>query len=395
MSPPLPPAPAPAPRLDSVDLLRGIVMAVMALDHVRDFFHSATLQGVDPMDLARTTPWIFVTRFVTHYCAPLFSFLAGTGVFLSTLRGKSKREVSWFLVTRGLWLVLLELTFFYWGWFFALPLHDNNALVIWALGWSMVVLAGLIHLPLPAIAAFAGVLIVGHNALDGVTPADFGAQAWVWHLLHVPGTFPVADGYRLFVMYPLVPWVGVMAAGYCLGAVYRWEAPRRRLLLFRLGAALIGAFVVLRLTNLYGNPVPWTEQPRPGFTLLSFLDVAKYPPSLDYLLITLGPGLLALAALERGTPTVLQPLLVFGRVPFFYYLLHLPLIHGAAWLIFKVQYGRADFFFGLAPAPAGAGFSLPVVYLVWAAVVAALYLPCRWFADYKRRHRDAAWLSYF
>jgi len=391
----VPSAAAPAPRLDSIDLLRGLVMVVMALDHTRDFFHNLSLQGVDPLDLTKTTPALFFTRWITHYCAPLFSFLAGTGVFLAATRGKSKRELSWFLLTRGLWLVILEFTYVRWAWSFNYDLSGNWGLVLWALGCSMILLAALVHLPLPAVAAFAILMIAGHNALDGIKPASFGHYAWLWHVLHVPGTFNVTAGYTFFAFYPLVPWVGVMAAGYAFGPIIQLPAEARRSWLLRLGLGLTAAFVVLRYSNLYGDPGRWTAAG--GWrTIGSFLDCEKYPPSLLYLLMTIGPGILLLAAFDRGTPGWLKPVLVFGRVPFFYYMLHVPLIHGMAFAMHSLRHGQGNLdAFGATPVPAGAGVGLPLTYLAWLAAVALLYFPCRWFADYKRRHRDIAWLSYF
>lgn len=387
-----------APRLDSVDLLRGVVMIVMALDHTRDFFHSGAILGIPPLDLARTTPWIFLTRFITHYCAPTFTFLAGTGVFLSVMRGKSKRELSWFLVTRGAWLIFLELTLLMWfGWSFAIHPTEYTFATLWALGWSMIVLAGLIHLPMWAITTFGLALILGHNALDGIKADSWGAWAPLWKVLHAGGSFTVAGKIQFFAFYPLIPWLGVMAAGYSFGAIYQWEAARRRAWLLRLGAALLIGFGLLRFSNLYGNPSPWTPQKDSVFTLLSFINCAKYPPSLLYLLVTLGPGMLFLAWFDRGTPAWLKPALVFGRVPMFYYLLHIPLIHGLAVLMNQIRFGGGNFASVRvhdAP-PADAGVGLVWVYAVWIGVVVGLYPLCRWFAALKSRRRDLTWLSYF
>ncbi|HWA26380.1 MAG TPA: heparan-alpha-glucosaminide N-acetyltransferase domain-containing protein [Lacunisphaera sp.] len=390
-------ATSPAPRLESVDLLRGVVMIVMALDHTRDYFHFGTLHGLDPLDLDRTSVPLFLTRWITHYCAPIFSFLAGTGVFLAMTRGKSKAEMSRFLVTRGLWLVFLELTYVKWAWTFSVDPHFFIGAVIWVLGWSMIVLAALIHLPLRGIAAFGLGMIFLHNSLDGLRPADFGTWSGVWKVLHVRGPVALTPTITLRAGYSLIPWIGVMATGYVFGAIYRWDAAKRRAWLVRVGLACVVLFVVLRTTNVYGNLLPRAPQPTALRSILAALDCTKYPPSLSYLLMTLGPGLLLLAWFERGTPGWLRPALVFGRVPFLYYMLHLPLIHGLAWAWFRWHHGRADFLGFLAEGtpPADAGFSLPATYLVWAGVIVALYPVCRWFAEYKRRHRDVAWLSYF
>lgn len=316
MSPPLPP-PAPPPRLESIDLLRGLIMVVMALDHTRDFFHDLTLQGVDATDALKSSPALFFTRWITHYCAPIFSFLAGTGVFLAVMRGKSKRDLSWFLVTRGLWLIGLELTLLLWfGWDFHVNPRVYFFATLWSLGWSMIALAGLIHCSWGTVAGFSLILVLGHNALDGVRPEAFGAFAWLWQVLHVQGKFTAGD-FSFFVMYPLVPWLGVMAAGYCAGLLYTLDAAVRRRWLLRTGTALIAGFFLLRFSNLYGNLEPWTRHSELWQTAISFFNVTKYPPSLCYVLMTLGPGLLLLAWLERETPRWLRPVLVFGRVPFF------------------------------------------------------------------------------
>lgn len=387
---------APGARLDSVDVLRGLVMVLMALDHTRDFFHDA-IGRFDALDVTQTTPAIYLSRWLTHFCAPVFVFLAGTGAFLSTTRGKSTRGLSWFLLTRGLWLVLLELTWVRWaGWTFAIDLHEHWGLVIWAIGWSMVVLAGLVWLPMPVITGFGLVLVLGHNALDGITPESWGRWEGLWRVLHAGGPFELVPGLKFGAGYPLVPWVGVMAAGFGFGQLLQLEPSRRRRALTILGAGLTLAFLLVRGLNGYGDPKSWQSQDNLLRTVGSFLDCTKYPPSLDYLLMTLGPTLLVLAALDRGTPAWLRPMTVFGRVPLFYYLLHLPLIHGLAVGVNLVRFGRADWLYGTTPgkAPPEAGFSLPWVLLTWAIVVVALYPACRWFADLKRRRRDA-WLSYF
>lgn len=391
------PSAASSSRLESVDLLRGIVMVLMALDHTRDFFHQA-IGKFDPLDLTQTNTALFLTRWITHFCAPVFVFLAGTGAFLSFARGKSRSELSWFLLTRGLWLVVLEVT---WvkclGWSFNFDYHQVWFLVIWAIGWSMVVLAALIHLPKWAVATVGLVMIFGHNALDGVKPEAWGAWAGWWRVLHAGGPFEIAPGYTFGAGYPLIPWIGVMAVGYSFGTVLLRPPAERQRWMLRAGLVLTAMFILIRFSNLYGDPKEWTTQKNGWFTALSFLDCHKYPPSLCYLLMTLGPALVVLSLLDRGTPNWLRPMLVFGRVPLFYYLLHLPLIHGLAIGVNFLRFGRADWLYGntagIKP-PEDAGFGLPGVYLAWIVVTVMLYPACRWFADLKRRRRDA-WLSYF
>ena len=370
-------------------------MVLMALDHTRGFFHFGAIRGYGPLDLATTTAPLFLTRWITHYCAPTFIFLAGTGAFLSSTRGKSKHELSWFLVTRGLWLVLLELTYIKWaGWAFAIDLHSSNGAVIWAIGWSMVALAAIIHLPLTGIAVFGVGMIVSHNLLDGVTPESWGAASGLWKILHAGGPVEFAPGYFLYAGYPLIPWIGVMAAGYAFGAILQRDRAERQGFILRLGVALTLGFVALRFSNFYGNTTPWTSQSTPLRTVFSFLDCRKYPPSLCYLLMTLGPALCVLAWLDRAPRPGLRSVQVFGRVPMFYYLLHLPLIHGMALTVELIRNGHAEWLHGgKVTIPPAAGSSLSGVYLAWAVALLLLYPVCTWFADLKRRRRDP-WLSY-
>ena len=371
-------------------------MVVMALDHVRDFF---TNVPYEPTDLTKTFPALFLTRWITHFCAPVFIFLAGTGAFLSLGRGRTKRELSWFLLSRGIWLALLEIT---WvkclGWGFNFDYHSTAAAILWAIGWSMVVLAALVFLPTWAVTLFGVVMIATHNAFDGILPADWGKLAWLWTVLHKGGSVEMAHGWHFIEAYPLIPWIGVMAAGYGFGAIFRQEPVARRRNIFLIGLGLTLAFVILRLANVYGDPRLWNSQSRPLYTFFSFLNCQKYPPSLLYLLMTLGPALMLLAWLERGTAPLFKPFLVFGHVPLFYYLLHLPFIHALAVLVAFMRYGRADWLFGSpfdthTTIPSDNGFGLPVVYLFWVVVVLALYPACRWFANVKRRNRSR-WLTY-
>jgi len=383
-------------------------MVLMALDHTRDFL---THLRFPPELLSQTYGALFFTRWITHFCAPIFFFLAGTGVYLSSTRGKSLSQISRFLWTRGLWLVLLELTVIWFGWTFV-PHVGGAAIVIWALGWSMVLMAAIVRLPFPAIAVLSLGMIATHNLLDPINPASFGRYSWVWLTLHVPGFYlikPPQTGF--FILYPLIPWVGVMAAGYCFGALVTKPPEERRRVFFRLGLALTLTFLMLRGLNLYGNSPaglgfgfpfsagPWQVQHSLSLTVISFFNTEKYPPSLQYLLMTLGPSLILLAGFECLNPSgrLGRVLLVFGRVPMFYYVLHIYLIHLMAvgvgllfhqpvsWLL----HGGAF----LSSPPPGYGHNLPFIYLMWLTVVAILYFPCRWFMRLKERRKDW-WLSY-
>lgn len=380
-------------RLESVDVVRGVIMILMVLDHARDFFGQTAFSPTDP---TQTTIPLFFTRWITHFCAPVFFLLTGTGAYLS-LRKKSKRELSKFLLTRGLWLIFLEVTLFRClGLQFNFDYRLTFLDVLWALGWAMIVLSGLVHLPTPVVTGFGVVMIAGHNLLDPIRSANP-----VWSVLHSLNFIVAPPGHAVFVAYTLIPWVGVTAVGYSLGQIYAWASERRRNFLLRVGLGVTAAFVILRAVNVYGDPVRWTTQKSAGFTALSFLNTNKYPPSLLFLLMTLGPALLFLWAVDGGTPRFLRPALVLGKVPMFYYLLHFPLIHLLAVAVCYARYGQVHWMFESPTidkfpitTPPGWGYSLPVVYLVWASVVIALYPLCRWFAALKQRRSDV-WLSYF
>jgi uncharacterized membrane protein len=386
-------------RIESIDLLRGIVMIVMALDHVRDYFHADAFL-YDPTDMSKTSVVLFFTRWITHFCAPVFIFLAGTSAFLIGLR-KSKQELSIFLLKRGFWLVFLELTIINFAWFFNFQFSLITLFVIWALGVGMIVLAACIHLPLKLTMAIGILMVVGHNAFDNFQVEGNGVDAILWSMVHQFQGFPLSKNYFLFVGYPLVPWIGVMMLGYCFGTFYQSsysQATRRKILLY-LGAALVALFVLIRFINGYGDPHPWSTQPNPVFTVLSFLNVSKYPPSLLYVLVTLGPAILFLAVSENYFGTISQQIKILGRVPMFYYLLHLYLIHLLAMTAALLTgYDASDMVFNTwvtnSPNLAGYGFSLWVVYVVWISVVLILYPLCKWYDTYKVQQRSKWWLSY-
>jgi uncharacterized membrane protein len=393
-------------RIVSVDLLRGLVMMLMALDHTRDYFSGLPFP---PEDLSKTFGALFFTRVTTHICAPVFFLLAGTGAYLSVARGKSLPQASRFFWTRGLWLIFLELTVLNFAWnftFASIPLVQ----VIWALGWSMVAMALIVRLPARWIAGLGVAIIVFHNLLDTITPASLGSLSGFWTILHSPGLVSITPQIKFFAGYPLIPWVGVMAAGYSMGALL--ERHDRRKWILGLGVALTLAFLALRTLNLYGNGDagfpsffpstvgPWKVQPSLTLTVFAFFNTLKYPPSLDYLLMTLGPALIILACLdgvtaERGPGRVL---LVFGRVPLFFYVLHIFLIHTMAILVGSLVHQPVAWLwqggFIIKPPPPGYGHGLPFVYLMWFLALLILYFPCKWYMAFKSRHRDWVWLSY-
>jgi uncharacterized membrane protein len=402
-------APTTKVRVESVDLLRGLIMVIMMLDHTRDFVHRDAL-AFDPTDVSRTFALLFFTRWITHFCAPLFVFLAGTAIGLQEMRGRSKAELSRFLVTRGLWLIAVELLILRPLLFF--NFHYSELLcflqVIWVIGCSMIVLAGAIHLPLRWNIVLSLSVIALHNLLDGVRVTAFAGPGtpvpnfWesVWYVLHRQGPiFPFGfPGPIVMVIYPLIPWPAVMLAGYAFGFLYRKSESDRRRALIMLGSAIVLGFLLIRLINVFGDPSPWTMKFGTAKAALSFLALTKYPPSLLYLMMTIGPGILFLAFAERHTSSaVARVFITFGRVPMFFYILqwiasHVLAIVATLMAGKPVAYLFSNFGFG-GPPPANVGFGLPVVYALWILGVILLYPLCVWFAGVKARRRDW-WLSY-
>ncbi len=365
-------------------------MVLMALDHTRDWYSNAHLMGTE---LDRTWPALFFTRWITHFCAPVFVFLAGTGARLQALRGKSRSELSRFLASRGAWILLLEVVWIHCAMTLDFRWHWILLQVLWAIGWSMIALAGLIWLPLPVVGAIGVALCAGHDLLDGRVGTRADASV-LWRVLEVGGPVPLGENRVLVFGYPILAWIGVMAAGYAFGGLFSLESGRRRRVLAFLGGGMTALFVAVRAFNRYGDPSPWSTQKDGLFTLLSFINCTKYPPSLDYLLMTLGPAILVLAALDRIQVSRRNPFLVFGRVPMFYYLVHFWLISLSARAVYVVTQGSTGWAYALFHRPEGVGYPLPVVYGVWAAVVVSLYWPCRRYAEYKAAHPEKQLLSY-
>lgn len=379
-------------RIASIDILRGIIMVVMALDHTRDYF---SIYKGNPLDFDHVSVFMYFTRWVTHFCAPVFVFLSGTSAYLSG-KSKSRKETSFWLLTRGVWLVILEITIVRLGWQFNVDYSLIFLQVIWAIGWSMICLSAMIFLPLPVIALISLLMIAGHNAFDHIHAKDLGSAANIWTILHDPGNITY-NSYRVFVLYPLVPWIGVMSAGYCMGAVIKGSSQSGNRSLYLIGSCCIAAFIMLRWTNLYGNPRPWHVQENWWKTVLDFIDCQKYPPSLLYLLMTLGPAMLSMPLLEKLNGTAVANIFtVYGRVPMFYYILHIYLIHTMALVSGLIVGAPLNIFFdngSLFDPDLHWGFSLPVVYVYWISAVAILYFPCKWFMRIKMQHRKW-WLSY-
>ncbi len=384
-------------RIKSIDMLRGVVMVIMALDHVRDYFHFDAY-FFDPEDIAQTNVPLFWTRFVTHFCAPVFVFLAGTSAFFVGQR-RDKKSLSVWLLKRGLWLVIAELTVIKLAWMFKLDYSIILLQVIWVLGISMIFLAGFIHLPKKLMIGLALVAIFGHNLLDPIAPTDSVASGF-WTFLHV---FNIVDmgSFQVFVGYPLIPWIFVMPLGYYFGELYKpsYDSKLRIKRLFQLGLGLTILFFVLRTLNMYGDPQAWAQQDSLGMTIASYFNVTKYPPSLLYLLITLGPSILFLGLVENLQNQWTEKLVVIGRVPMFFYIVHIYAIHLLAVLAamstgFNFSDMVIDVWVTLQPELQGYGFSLWVVYLVWIVLTIALYPICSWYNNYKTNHREKWWLSY-
>jgi len=383
------------PRIESIDLLKGIVMVIMALDHTRDYFHYSAF-FFDPLNPEFTTIPIYITRWVTNFCAPIFCFLAGLSAFFVGKR-KNRKDLSMFLVKRGLWLIFIEMVIVNFAWYFDPLFRTPGLLVIWSLGISMLVLSALIHLPYKTILIFSITIILGHNLLDSI---HFEGNI-LWSIIHDARIFILSDYSKLYIDYPVVPWIAVMSLGYCFGELYNsdYDKDKRKRILNIIGISSILLFIILRGTNLYGDPIPWKPYNTTIQTLMSVLAVAKYPPSLSYLLITLGPAFLFLANSEKLKGSISQFFITFGRVPFFYYILHIYLIHILAMIAAELTgFGWQNMILSdwvvAIPALKGYGFSLPIVYLVWIMVIVTLYPLCKKFDRYKQAHKEKWWLSY-
>lgn len=383
------------PRIESIDLLKGLVMVIMALDHVRDYFHFSAFY-FDPADPVQSTLPVFFTRWITHFCAPAFSFLAGISAFMVGKR-KTQAGLSRFLLSRGIWLIFIELTIVTFAWLFDVQFRTLLMVTLWSLGVSMIVLAVLIYLPRKVILIFSCVLIFGHNLFDAV---HFDGHL-LWQILHEQAFYKLSDHVQLLVGYPVIPWIAVMSLGYYFGSHYDQsvDSASRQKRFNIIGISALVLFIILRWTNAYGNPAPFIAYPVFSGTIISFFNPSKYPPSLQYLLMTLGVTFLFLANSEKWKGRIVSFFALFGRVPFFYYIIHLYVIHVLAMLLagftgFGWQFFILPTWIGFVPNMNGYGVGLLMVYIIWIAIILLLYPLCRWFDRYKQNHKDKWWLSY-
>lgn len=385
-------------RIDSIDLLRGLVMIIMALDHTRDFFHKPAWSD-DPLNLATTTPILYFTRWITHLCAPIFVFLAGTGAFFQSRR-KSKKELSLFLIKRGVWLLIVEIIIINFAFSFDIHYSLIGLQTIWSIGISMIILGLMVLLPFPVILVTGTLIVLGHNLLDFIEAGRITPIGWWYSFIHQPGFYKLWDGHSLLILYPFLPWAGLMMLGFCFGKLFlKYEGAQRKKMLILLGIGLLVFFAILRATNLYGDAQHWTTQKNGVYSFLSFMNLVKYPPSLLYMCAIIGIGMIILAFMGNIKNGLTRFIIVYGRVPFLYYILHFFLIHLVSSALYLARgHSIAE---GIAPKggflpnfldPAE-GYSLFIVYFIWICVVLVLYPVCKWFSEYKMKHKDW-WLSY-
>jgi uncharacterized membrane protein len=386
-------------RIQSIDLLRGIIMIIMALDHSRDYFHHAALTE-DPLNLATTNPFLYFTRWITHFCAPIFLFLSGVSAWLQSGR-KTTKELSQFLITRGLWLILVDLFIITLGTTGDIYFSYFIIQTLWAIGISMTILGLMIWLPFYVILATGLVIVLGHNTLDFAEADHQGSFPFWWQLLHKPADIVLGNGQHLFIFYPFLSWSGLMMLGYCFGKVFTtYQPPQRNKILIATGLGLLAFFAVLRFTNLYGDPVQWSAQKNSLYTFLSFMNVQKYPPSLLYMCATIGPALIFLGLVNKTGSRLAKIFIIYGRVPMFYYIIHFYMLSTINIILYLSRgHTVADGLKGAAGMPwkfvaPGEGYSLAAAYAIWIAVVITLYPLCKWYDRYKSSHPEKKWLSY-
>jgi len=388
-------------RIESIDILRGIIMIIMCLDHTRDYYHDLAAAG-NPMNIDSTSPALFFTRYITHFCAPIFVLLSGTSIYLQSLR-KTKSELSIFLLKRGIWLLFLEIVLNNFLWQFDVFFDIIVFQVIWAIGASMIIMAAIIHLNKYAILTLGLTIVFGHNLLDSITVNSNNSITFIWQLVHQTGSTNFGEQGLLFIGYPMLPWLGIMVIGYALGELYNKKVDKKQrvkvLLWTGVGSLLL--FCLLRTFNLYGDPEFIFELQDSFFkNVVSFLRVSKYPPSLHYSLITLGIAFLSLIVLEKMKPKVSHFFLVFGKVPLFFYFVHIAVIHLSS-MFLKPFFGDVMYSSvgnnenSLNGKEIYLGVDLIYVYIAWVIIIGVLYIPCLKYMNYKGMNKDKKWLSYF
>jgi uncharacterized membrane protein len=384
-------------RIESIDITRGLVMVIMALDHVRDFMHTTSMSH-DPVNLQTTTPLLFMTRWVTHLCAPAFVFLSGISVYLSLKRTNNTQEARKFLLTRGFWLIFLEFTVINFALWFDIHFRFVILEVIGAIGISFIILSFMLKVPSRIIGLIGIVIIFGHNLLQGISISQNPAAIFFSSVLFRPALMPITSGLSFFTAYPVIPWLGIMLAGFACGEFFELSPEKRKIVFLKLGGTALSLFIIIRLLNFYGDPAKWTEQKSSVFTLLSFLNTTKYPPSLLFTLLFTGLVFLFLSIFEKAGNRFTGILSVFGKVPLFYFIVHLYIIHAVMFVMLYIQgFSTNDFLFGMfnnGRPKTGGGVELYIVYLIWIGVVLLLYPACKWYSDYKEKHRENKFLRY-
>lgn len=384
-----------AERFVALDVLRGLTIIIMALDHSRDFFALSWVYYA-PTDLALTNMEVFLTRWITHFAAPTFMFLAGIGLFFASGR-RSKNELASLAISRGFWLIFLELTLvgFFWSFNGEFMTHPKVA-VLFAIGVSMISVGLLIYLPKPLIAVIAVGMLLGHNALDTIQPEQFGDYAWAWMLLHSPGNFFIGD-IEVRVVYPFIPWIGVMALGYLFGPITKMPRAQRKKIFMMSGLSFVVFGLVLRYFNVYGDATLWGVEDSLELTIMSFMNFTKYPPSLIYLSVLIGMAMVIMSLFDRDLGSWSNPFRYIGQVPFFFYVLHIPLLHLGGIALALYTFGNADWLYGAPISRSPEEFSyanhLVPTYAAWFLAILALYYPSKWFAELKQKRKDW-WLSY-
>ncbi|MES2516617.1 MAG: heparan-alpha-glucosaminide N-acetyltransferase domain-containing protein [Bacteroidota bacterium] len=381
-------------RIQTIDFVRGLVMLIMAIDHIRDLMYIST--GIpDPTDLSKTTVGLFFTRWITHLCAATFVFLSGTSVYFSFQKQQYIAESKRFLLTRGLWLIVLEFTVITFAIWFDIQFRTFLFQVIAAIGFSFIILAFLLKLPPKTIGIIGLIIIFGHNALQGISLGQNPVVSFIVSILFGGGLAQLPNT-TMVIGYPIVPWLGIMLAGFGFGQFL--EQPNRQKRLWQLSAGMIILFIVLRFLNIYGDPVKWSVQKDAVFTFLSFINITKYPPSLLYVLITLGISISVMAMTEGVKNKFIDIVTVYGKVPLFYYLIHWYSIRFLTIALMYLQgYSWKDFVFGTFEfgKPKGpSGVELPMIYAIWFGLIVALYPLCKWYGAYKLAHPEKKWLRY-